>query len=403
MNNCPQCHLFLNYVELQGRSLQFCSCCSGLWVPGEIASSLSNKDVDDLCKADFGTNYVSSNGMYDGLQLPCPVCKTRFLGDSSQLAGESLQNYACCVCNGIFIKYVDRTAYTPSSSPTAKPEKTMELPPAVEKPVVIAESETDNRVRLEPPIAKVQAPTAPKPTNAHEALEVLLDGNKRFASQKPLSRNLSEELRMQLHTEGQKPFAVVVGCSDSRVPPETVFDQGLGDLFVVRTAGGAFGEIAMAGIAYAIRRFQAPLVVVMGHTGCSAVKAAMDEDPEDPYLKSIVEMIRPAIRSQMGKPGDHYENSIRANAIHIAQTITKQTPVRALFESHVVTIQAMLYHTDTGLVELLPTSIPLPEVEEFDLGQVEPTQKIVVNATDTREKTFAKVLPRFRIKPQESK
>ncbi len=343
MRSCPQCHLYLEPFEWESALIFACRGCGGVWFPRSewetLLSSISNR-LSELDRI-----YTSSCNaeMYYGLNLPCPDCHSinLSLDETSFLDRTPL---TCSKCRGIWLRAGERSKYTTNSS--SQTNKGGELESAVVSP-------TAPILPIVEPLLARQLES--RPASSEEALAALIEGNLRFVEGKSQYPAHDPELRQKLHEFGQNPFAVVVGCSDSRVPPEVVFDQGLGDIFVVRTAGGAFGEIAMAGIAYAVNRFQAPLVVVVGHTGCSAVKAAMDGVPDDPYLSTIVEMISPAVEKAKQIEGDHYENSIRENAVRIARTIIGQAPVAHLFAEHKVLIQAMLYHTDTGKVELLET------------------------------------------------
>ncbi|MEW6338120.1 MAG: carbonic anhydrase [Acidobacteriota bacterium] len=134
---------------------------------------------------------------------------------------------------------------------------------------------------------------------AREALARLREGNRRFVAGVPSGRHLDYEARRGSLLAGQEPFAVVLGCSDSRVPVEIVFDQGLGDLFVIRVAGNVVAPSQVGSVEFAAVRFGTRLVVVLGHTGCGAVLAAL-EDLRQPAahprgLRAIVERIRPAI------------------------------------------------------------------------------------------------------------
>jgi carbonic anhydrase len=135
---------------------------------------------------------------------------------------------------------------------------------------------------------------------ALEALERLREGNGRFTSDvRSLDSLLSHTRRGEL-TAGQEPFAIILGCSDSRVPAEAVFDQGLGDLFVIRVAGNIVAPSQVGSVEFAAARFGTPLVVVMGHTQCGAITATIEElqqpvQNQSPNLKSIVDRVRPSV------------------------------------------------------------------------------------------------------------
>jgi carbonic anhydrase len=134
---------------------------------------------------------------------------------------------------------------------------------------------------------------------AQEALTRLQEGNKRFVEGKS-TYNTNDTRRRNELVDGQTPFAIILGCSDSRVPAEIVFDQGLGDLFVIRIAGNIVAPSQIGSIEFAVETFQTPLVVVLGHTRCGAVAATLNQirQPQasrSQHLRSIVERIRPAV------------------------------------------------------------------------------------------------------------
>jgi len=127
-----------------------------------------------------------------------------------------------------------------------------------------------------------------------KALALLKDGHARYVSGAPLAKDISQARRSEL-AKGQKPFAVILTCSDSRVPPEVVFDQALGDLFVVRTAGNVVDPVVLGSIEYAVEHLGAPLVVVMGHTSCGAVKATVEGGEAPGSIGAITKLIAPAV------------------------------------------------------------------------------------------------------------
>jgi carbonic anhydrase len=118
----------------------------------------------------------------------------------------------------------------------------------------------------------------PQPVNANEAIRRLLAGNQRFVSQKQRSSQFSPE-RLKKTAKAQYPFASILGCADSRVPTETIFDQGIGDLFVVRVAGNVANYVAIGSLEYSTAVLGSQLIVVLGHQNCGAVKAAMQTEP----------------------------------------------------------------------------------------------------------------------------
>jgi carbonic anhydrase len=139
-----------------------------------------------------------------------------------------------------------------------------------------------------------------KPATADQALEALRAGNRRFAEQKPIHAHQAADWRAHL-TSGQQPIATILACSDSRVPPELVFDQGFGDLFVIRVAGNIIDNDVVGSIEYAMRHLQTHLVVVMGHQGCGAVTAALQaidgRGSEPKYIARLLKHITPGIKA----------------------------------------------------------------------------------------------------------
>lgn len=141
------------------------------------------------------------------------------------------------------------------------------------------------------PAAYIRPPVVTSPV---EAGTLLRDGNARFVSGSILPKDLSQSRRDEL-AEGQTPFAVIVTCSDSRVPPELIFDQALGDIFVVRVAGNVIDPVTLGSVEYAAEHLHAPLVVIMGHTECGAVSAAVEGGEAPGDIAAIVRRIKPAV------------------------------------------------------------------------------------------------------------
>ncbi len=148
--------------------------------------------------------------------------------------------------------------------------------------------------------------------NSHEALELLIEGNQRFASGlRSLETAMSVAKMHDLVENGQFPFAIVLTCSDSRVPTEMVFDRGLGDLFVIRIAGNVTSPMVIASVEYAASQLGTPLVVVMGHSHCGAVTTAVRAEEDNtiertltPDLNILISAIRPAVRETRHFHGD---------------------------------------------------------------------------------------------------
>ena len=136
--------------------------------------------------------------------------------------------------------------------------------------------------------------------NKETALQKLIDGNKRYTADKSAARDISQSRRTDLADNGQHPFALIVGCSDSRVPPELIFDCGLGELFVVRTAGNVVDEFCMGSIEYGAEHLHLPVIVVLGHEGCGAVQATVNGGEVHGCLGKIMEHIGEAHKTVAG-------------------------------------------------------------------------------------------------------
>ncbi len=166
----------------------------------------------------------------------------------------------------------------------------------------------------------------PAPANADQAMARLLEGNRRFAEGKSTDEDRSVQRRLEL-TKSQKPFAIIVSCSDSRVGPEVVFDQGLGDIFVIRTAGEVLDAPGLGSIEYAVEHLGSPLIVVLGHQSCGAVSAAVESGNAPGHIDALVKAIRPSALETKGMPGDHIDNAVRANVRRVVRQLKKSGPI----------------------------------------------------------------------------
>src|SRR5687767_5529809 len=140
---------------------------------------------------------------------------------------------------------------------------------------------------------------------AYEALALLREGNKRFIAEVRSDDSQTSRTRRLSLTDGQEPFAIILGCSDSRVPAELIFDQGLGDLFVIRVAGNIVAPSQVGSVEFAAERFHTRLVVVLGHSNCGAIDATIEElgrpsQEQSRNLRSIVDRIRPSVEPLLG-------------------------------------------------------------------------------------------------------
>jgi len=198
-------------------------------------------------------------------------------------------------------------------------------------------------------------------TSPADARKLLEEGNKRFVEAKEATKDLSAARRQELVDKGQKPFAVVVTCSDSRVPAETIFDQGLGDIFVVRTAGNVVDPITVGSVEYGAEHLAVPLVVVMGHEKCGAVKATVDGGEAAGSIGSIVSEIKPSLdkAKAAGVSGDAlYEKTTDENVAAVIAELEKSPILKHLQESGKLNIVGAKYHLSSGQVSFFPAAAP---------------------------------------------
>jgi carbonic anhydrase len=195
------------------------------------------------------------------------------------------------------------------------------------------------------------------PVSPDQAWRDLIDGNARFVKGRPLSPRRSPGDFRGL-AEAQYPEAVIVSCADSRVAPEILFDVGVGDIFVVRVAGNVVagsGVVVKGSIEYAIAELNVPLIVVLGHSACGAVKAAMKHiDAKDSLpgaIDGLVELIKPAVAQTRGAPGDPLNNAIRRNVEIGVEQLKQLQPILApRFQDGKLKVVGAVYDLKTGAV-----------------------------------------------------
>jgi carbonic anhydrase len=191
-------------------------------------------------------------------------------------------------------------------------------------------------------------------SKAKESLLQLTVGNLRYVSGHLKSPHQTLERREEL-TSGQSPIAAVLCCSDSRVPPEIIFDQGLGDIFVVRVAGNiaAFSDI-LASLEYAVEHLEVPLVMVMGHQKCGAITTALQGTTMEGNLGELMKALYPAVEVAKKLPGDQLENTVRANVrLTVKQIIQESGIIAKALEERKIEIIGAYYSLTSGKVELI--------------------------------------------------
>ena len=198
--------------------------------------------------------------------------------------------------------------------------------------------------------------------SAEEALQRLVTGNQRFVENVRDVDAMASQSRRDELVAGQEPIAIILGCSDSRVPAEMVFDQGFGDLFVIRVAGNVVAPSQIGSVEFAAQRFGIPLVVVLGHTQCGAVVATIDElekhdESGSPNINSIVERIKPAVATLMETSLKNdkealLKHAIRANIRLSADHLRHGSRLlEQLVQSNKLKVVSAEYSLETGAVE----------------------------------------------------
>jgi carbonic anhydrase len=198
--------------------------------------------------------------------------------------------------------------------------------------------------------------------SAQDALERLREGNRRFASDDRAGSALTNTARRQALTAGQEPFAIILGCSDSRVPAEIVFDQGLGDLFVIRVAGNIVAPSQIGSVEFAAERSGTRLVIVLGHSRCGAVLATLEQlarrsEDQSRNLRSIVDRIRPSVepllRTELRRDPDALvREAVRANVRMSADHLRHGSEIlEQLIQKDGLQVVGAEYSLDSGIVE----------------------------------------------------
>ncbi|MCK4537309.1 MAG: carbonic anhydrase [Candidatus Krumholzibacteria bacterium] len=180
-----------------------------------------------------------------------------------------------------------------------------------------------------------------------EAFGKLMEGNRRYSEGRPLAPRRGSDRRKET-AGGQKPFAIVLTCSDSRVVPEILFDQGIGDIFVVRVAGNVVDDLVLGSIEYAATHLSIPLLLVLGHDDCGAVKAAIAEGVPEGHSGSFIDVIRPVIAEDAA--GDPVK-AVHDNTLNVVRQLEGSTPIlKAMVEAGKLSVRGVHYDITSGLV-----------------------------------------------------
>ncbi len=194
-------------------------------------------------------------------------------------------------------------------------------------------------------------------TASSAALELLQAGNLRFQKGKVIWPNQTRARRIAV-AQKQNPFAIVFSCVDSRVPPELLFDRGLGDIFTIRTAAHVIDQAALGSLEFGVAEVNIPLLVVLGHQRCGAVTAtitAINTHEEPPgSIKALVDYIRPAVLEAKGTGATLVNNAVHINTTRTVQALRQSTIINDAIKSEKLALVAAYYDLDTGAVTIIP-------------------------------------------------
>jgi carbonic anhydrase len=186
-----------------------------------------------------------------------------------------------------------------------------------------------------------------------DAIAKLQEGNKRFTEDKRVHPHQGADRRLEV-VKGQTPFAAILSCSDSRVPLKIIFDQGIGDLFVVRVAGNVLDDIVLASIEYAAEHLNVPLVVVLGHQNCGAVQAVVKGGHAPGHVSALFEALQPAVEKAMAQGGDDLvEKAVRVNIRLTTDAIRDSILLSPLVKQGKLEVVGAYYSLETGRVDFL--------------------------------------------------
>lgn len=189
-------------------------------------------------------------------------------------------------------------------------------------------------------------------------IKKLMGGNKRFIEGRTIKPRQDMNTIKSLEN-GQEPFATIVGCSDSRVPNEMIFDQGLGDLFIIRTAGQVSAAASYGSMEFAVLKLKTKLIVVLGHTECGAVAAAVERPEDVPgHIVTLINEIKPAVAKCAHLPGNHVNNAVRQNVVDQVNNLRDLDPIlHKKYLNGEILIVGAVYDIHTGKVEFLPETL----------------------------------------------
>lgn len=203
---------------------------------------------------------------------------------------------------------------------------------------------------LQPPACPPEDSQVAQDLTADQALQKLIAGNRRFINhQSTVPDHLA---RLEEVAQKQTPFATILGCSDSRVPLEAIFDQGLGDLFVIRVAGNIVTPTELASIEYGTSVLQTKVLLVLGHGSCGAVSAALKSGHLMGQMNTLIDSIQPAISRAAKQPGDRLENAVRENVLLQMERLKESTLITRLLNERQIKLAGGYFDLKTGAVSI---------------------------------------------------
>ncbi len=186
---------------------------------------------------------------------------------------------------------------------------------------------------------------------SEQSLKKLVDGNKRYVIGKAVNPDRDKKRREEI-AKAQHPFVVILTCSDSRVSPEVIFDQGLGDIFEIRNAGNLVDDVVLGSIEYAVEHLQVPLVVVLGHERCGAVSAAVAGGEVPGHISSITEILKNSVEKAKSQKGDTVDIAVNENIDEMVKKILEDKPImEELIKEGKVKVVGAYYDLDSGEVK----------------------------------------------------
>ncbi|MCX6358209.1 MAG: hypothetical protein NT029_00225 [Armatimonadetes bacterium] len=359
MKWCPYCKLILTGVDDAPEAF-VCAGCGGAWfdppiTPGAATAALAAVSVRSSAAPDASS--------YAGLEQTCPVCP------GGLLVADAGSDLRCAKCGGVWLSLPRLLALSADNGAERPPADTVtavaadsdiaQPPPTPQaEPLTVAAPGPPSVVIPPPPPPAFRYPDPPVDPGLRSdpelALAWLLEGNARYVAGAALAPRRTAQTRSHTST-GQKPVAVVVTCSDSRVPPELLFDVGIGDIFVVRSAGHVLDRAGLESISYAVEHLGVALVVVLGHTACGAVRAALAPGGPPPGLDSLMRAISRATDWAASEGAPDEQRTIRLHTLVTAALIRKHVPaLAAVALAPTCAVSAAVYDLDSGAVDLVP-------------------------------------------------